>query len=281
MEHMAELGGTVTGFHVAEQCIDCICGRDLVKVDRGSGEIIAQKTVFEKEGLSRKLIADDGQLIIYDFCTLYVFCQKDYELIGRWQLGDDLRSDICGMAADRDTVYCSIRNGKIITLNRQSHLVKEHTVCESSMWSVKIYGPYLVCGTVDGKLLLLDKSTLSPEKELVLGRKNIGSLYVDGETLYAASHDGKLFRIGLEAFEVGACVKNAHRKMFVCAGIWKDALVTVSFPCSEIAFWNKDTLEKIRKMDVPLQLSGRTQIEDGFMYISSRNIAGIDRIKLS
>ena len=231
MEHMAELGGTVTGFHVAEQCIDCICGRDLVKVDRGSGEIIAQKTVFEKEGLSRKLIADDGQLIIYDFCTLYVFCQKDYELIGRWQLGDDLRSDICGMAADRDTVYCSIRNGKIITLNRQSHLVKEHSVCESSMWSVKTYGSYLVCGTVDGKL------------------------------------------------EV--CVKNAHRKMFVCAGIWKDALVTVSFPCSEIAFWNKDTLEKIRKMDVPLQLSGRTHIEDGFMYISSRNIAGIDRIKLS
>lgn len=280
MEHMAELGGTVTGFHVAEQCIDCICGKDLVKIDRCSGEIIAQKTVFEKEGYSRKLIADGGQIIIYDFCTLYVFSQKDYALIGRWQLGDDLRSDICGMAVDRDTIYCSIRNGKIITLDRHTHMVKEYSVCESSMWSVKIYGSHLICAAVDGKLLLLDKSTLSTEKELVLGKKNIGSLYLDGETLYAAGHDGRLFRVGLDAFEVEACAKNAHRKMFVCAGVWEDTLVTVSFPCSEIAFWNKATLEKTRGMDVPLQLSGRTYIEDDFMYISSRNITGIDRIKL-
>lgn len=280
MKHIAQLGGIVSGFHVAEQCIDCICGKDLVKIDRCSGEVIAQKAVFEKEGLSRKLIADEGQIIVYDFCTLYVFSQRDYTLIGRWQLGDDLSSDICGMAVDRDTIYCSIRNGKIITLDRQSYLPREYTVSESSMWSIKIYGSHLICGTVDGKLLLLDKSTLFTEKELALGKKNVGSLYVDGETLYAASHDGRLFKIGMNTFEVEICAKNAHKKMFVCAGTWGNMLVTVSFPCSEIAFWNKDTLEKKKGMDVPLQLSGCTHIEDNFMYISSRNIAGIDRIKL-
>lgn len=280
MEHIAELGGTVTGFHVADRYIDCMCGKNLMKIDKYSGDITCQKTVFEKEGLSRKLIADEEQIFIYDFCTLYVFSQRDYDLIGRWQLGDDLRSDICGIAVDRDRIYCSIRNGKIITLDRQSYLVNEYTVSESSMWSVITYGSHLVCGTVDGKLLLLDKSTLSTEKELVLSGKNIGSLYVEGETLYAASHDGRLFKIRMNTLAVEACVRNAHRKMFVCAGIWKDLLVTVSFPCSEITFWNKDTLEKTKGMDVPLQLSGRTHIEDDFMYISSRNIAGIDRIKL-
>lgn len=60
MEHIAKLGGIVTGFHVTEQCIDCICGKDLVKIDKHSGEIICQKEVFEKEGLSRKLTADDA-----------------------------------------------------------------------------------------------------------------------------------------------------------------------------------------------------------------------------
>ena len=281
MEHIAELSGVVTGFNVTEQCIDCMCGKNLVKIDKSSRDIICQKTVFEKEGLSRKLIADDEQIFVYDFCTLYILSQKNYELLGKWQLGNDLSSDICGIAVDNDTIYCSIRNGKIITLDRKSYLIKEFIVSESSMWSIKTYDPYLVCGTVDGKLLLLDKSNLSIEKELVLGKKNIGSLYIDGETLYAASHDGKLFKINLKNFTIETLMKNVHKKMFVCAGICGDMLVTVSFPCSEIALWNKDTLEKIKVINTPLKLSGRTHIENDYMYISSRNILGVDRIKLS
>ncbi|MDE7284291.1 MAG: hypothetical protein K2N85_12030, partial [Lachnospiraceae bacterium] len=261
MEHIAELGGIVTGFNVTEQCIDCMCGKNLVKIDKYTRDIICQKTVFEKEGLSRKLTADDEQIFIYDFCTLYVLNQNNYELLGKWQLGNDVSSDICGMAVDNDTIYCSIRNGKIITLDRKSYLIKEFIVAESSMWSIKIYDPYLVCGTVDGKLLLLDKSTLSIEKELVLGKKNIGSLYIDGETLYAAGHDGKLFKISMRNFEIETLMKNVHKKMFDCAGICKDMLVTVSYPCSEIALWKKDTLEKIKVINTPLKLSGRTHIE--------------------
>lgn len=280
MEHITELGGVVTGFNVAERCIDCMCGKDLIKVDKFSGDTIYQKTVFEKDGLSRKLFADNKQIFIYDFCTLYVLSQNNYELIGKWQLGNDLSSDICGMAIDSDTIYCSIRNGKIITLDRQSYQIKEFIISESSMWSMKIYAPYLVCGTVDGKLLLLDKSTLSIEKELVLGKKNIGSLCINGETLYAASHDGKLFKVNMRNFEVESSMKNAHKKMFVCAGICEDMLVTVSYPCSEISIWNKETLERIKVINTPLKLSGRTHIEDNFMYISSRNILGIDRINL-
>lgn len=280
MEHFIELGGVVTGFHVTEQGIDCMCGKNLIKVDKSSGNIICQKEVFEKEGLSRKLIADEDQIFIYDFCTLYILNQKDYELVGKWQLGDDLSSDICGIAVDDNTVYCSIRNGKIITLDRRSYQIREFAVSESSMWSIKTYNSYLVCGTVDGKVLLLDRAALSVEKELVLGKKNIGSLYLDGDTLYAASHDGKLFKIAMKSFAVEAFVKNVHKKMFDCAGIYQDRLITISFPCSEIAFWHKDTLEEIKRIHTPLKLSGRTHIEDDHMYVSSRNILGIDRIKL-
>lgn len=281
MEHIAELGEIVTGFNITEQCIDCMCGKKLVKIDKYSRNIVCQQTVFKKEGLSRKLIADDKQIFVYDFCTLYVLWQKDYELLGKWQLGNDLSSDICGMAVDKDTIYCSVRNGKIITLDRRSHLLKEFIVSESSMWSIKTCDKYMICGTVDGELLILDRSTFSIEKKLVLGRKNIGSLYIDGETLYAASHDGKLFKIDMKNFEINSLTKNAHKKMFNCAGIYENMLVTVSFPCSEIALWNKDTLEKIREICTPLKLSGCTHIENDLMYISSRNILGIDRIRLS
>ena len=149
------------------------------------------------------------------------------------------------------------------------------------MWSIKTYDNYIICGTVDGELLLLDKTTFFIDIRLVLGKKNIGSLYVDGETIYAASHDGKLFKIIKKSFEIESLTKNAHKKIFHCAGIYEDMLVTVSFPCSEITLWNKDTLERTREINTPLKLSGCTHIENDSMYICSRNILGIDRIKLS
>lgn len=280
MEYIANLSGAVTGFSVGGQYIDCICGKELIKLDKRTGDIICKKEIFEKEGLSRNLIADDGQIFIYDFCTLYAVRRSDFELLGKWQLGDDLSSDICGIALDNDAVYCSIRNGKIITLDRQTYLTSEFDISESSMWSIKTYDKYLVCGTVDGKLLMIDKASFSIEKTLVLGKKNIGSLYFCGETLYAASHDGKLFKIDMQSFEVESLTKNAHRKMFNCAGIYRDMLVTVSYPCSELAFWDKNTLEKRKVINTPLKLSGRAYIEDELLYISSRNISGIGIIGL-
>lgn len=280
MEHIVEVDGIVTGFNITEQCIDCMCGKELIKIDKHSCDIILKKTVFEKKGLSRKMIVNDGQIFVYDFCTLYIFSQEDYTLVGKWQLGTDLSSDICGIAVDEDTVYCSIRNGKIITLDRQSYSMEEFSISDSSMWSIKTYDKYLICGTVNGKLLLLDKLTLSIEKVLVLGKKNIGSLHIDSEILYAASHDGKIFKVNLINFEIDNMTKNAHKKMFDCVGLYKDMLITVSFPCSEIAFWNKDTLRKMKVINTLLKLSGCVHIENDFMYISSRNILGIERISL-
>ena len=281
MEHIAEFGGIVTGFNITAQCIDLICGKELIKIDKHSRDIILKKTVFEKEGLSRNLIADNAQIIIYDFCTLYVFNQKDYALVGKWRLGTDLSSDICAIAADENTVYCSIRNGKIITLDRHSHSVREFRISGSSMWAIKIYDEFLVCGTVDGKLLLLNKTTLSIEKTLVLSKKNIRSFYIDGEALYAASQDGKLFKINLTAFEIGAARKNAHKKMFDCIGVHEDTVITASYPCSEVSFWSKETLENQRTISVSLRLSGCAHIENDFLYIASHNILGIDRINLN
>lgn len=281
MARIADLESVVTGFHVTERHIDCMCGKELLKLEKSSGKILYRKAVFEKEGLSRKLTADEEQIFIYDFCMFYLFSRKEYELLGKWRLGDDLSSDICGMAVDGDTIYCSIRNGELIAIDRRSYSQKKRKVTESSMWSVKEYGKHLVCGTVDGKILLLEKGTLSIEETLVLGKKNIGSLLLEGETLYAASQDGRLFKISLKNLAIETVEKKAHRKAFHCAGLYRDMLVTISYPCSEIALWDKNTLEKKRLLEVPLSLSGCAYLENDSLYITSRNILGIDRISLS
>lgn len=165
---------------------------------------------------------------------------------------------------DENTVYCSIRNGSIVTVDRISFEKTTHSISDSSMWSLKAYQDYLLCGTVAGQLLLLDKSSLAVEKSLTLSRQNIRSLLLDmdndsrGSILYAAAQDKKLFQIDLAHFEILGIQKNIHPKMFDCAGIYQDLLVTVSHPGSEISFWNKHTLEKVKTLSVPLKLSGNT-----------------------
>lgn len=280
MEYLARLEAPVLGFSLQGDHIDCLCGKKLQKLEKESGKLIYEREFFEKEGLARIMCADNGHIFISDFCTLYAFSQERYELLGKWQLGEDLSSDICGMTLDQNTVYCSIRNGKLITVDRTSFLHQEYIVSDSSMWSLKIYDNYLLCGTVDGQLLLLDKETLTVQKRLLLGKQNIRSLFVSDKILYAASQDKKLYKISLPDLEVMDVKRNVHKKMFNCAGLCGDAIVTISFPCSEIALWNKNTLEKVGEIPVPLKLSGCTYIDEKKMYISSRNIDGIMSIML-
>lgn len=204
----------------------------------------------------------------------------DYEIIGKWKLGEDLSSDICGLTADEKKIYCSIRNGRLITVDRSSYTRKEYSVSASSMWSLKTYDRYLLCGTVDGQLLLLDRETMSIKKKLILSKQNIRSLYVNDRILYAASQDKKLFKISLPEFEILKVQKNIHKKMFDCVGSYDGMLVTVSYPCSEIALWNEDTLEKHSGINIPLSLSGNAFIDGNKLYISSRNIYGTGLVDL-
>lgn len=170
MEYLVKLESPVLDFSVQENYIDCLYGKKLKRIEKDSGKILYEKEVFQKEGLARILLADNNKLIISDFCTLNVFNKNNYELIGKWNIGNDLSSDICGMCIDEKKIYCSIRNGKIIKIDRITFKKKEYKVSESSMWSLKKYKDYLVCGTVDGQLLLLDKETLELRKKLELGK---------------------------------------------------------------------------------------------------------------
>ena len=280
MEHLIKFDGAVTGFSVRDNYIYCICRRTVYKAEKESGKIVLEKEIFEKDGLARILIADEKQVFISDFCTLYVLNEEDFEVVEKRKIGEDLSSDICGMAVDETRVYCSVRNGKIVTVEKGSFAQNEYEVSDASMWSLKVYGDYLLCGTVSGQLAVIKRDTMSVVKRLNLSRQNVRSLYVDGTVLYAACQDKKLFKVGLADFEVIASVKNVHRKMFDCAGVYGGMLVTVSYPCGEVAFWDLETLEKRREFTAPLSLSGNAYIEGEKMLITSRSIDGVGIIDL-
>lgn len=281
MDYLIKLEGAVSGFCIQNCYFDFLFKKMLYKIHKESRKIVCQKKIFEKEGLARNMIADEDRIYISDFCTLYVLGREDYEIIGKWKIGEDLSSDICGITVDENRIYCSIRNGKIITVDKNSFDKQEYVICDASMWSLMIFDHYLLCGTVDGQLLLLDRNTMLCEKKLNLGKQNIRSLYVNGTTLYAASQDKRLFKVDLLKFEIASCIKNVHKKMFDCVGLYDGRLVTISYPCSEIILWDMNTLEKREEIKTPLSLSGNAYIEGDKLYITSRNIYGIGIIYLN
>ena len=281
MEHLIKSESAVLGFCIKKHYIDCLDKKAVYKIGKESGKIVCKKEIFEKEGLAKILAADENRIYISDFCTLYVLNEEDFEIVGKWKLGEDLSSDICGMTLDDKQIYCSIRNGRIITVDKKSFRLKDYSVSDASMWSLKVYDNYLLCGTVNGQLLLLDRDTMSIEKKLILSKQNIRSLYVNGTILYAACQDKKLFKIDLTEFEIIGLQKNVHKKMFDCVGSYEDMLVTVSYPCGEIALWDMNTLEKRKEIKIPLCLSGNVYIEGNKLYICSRNICGIGVIYIN
>lgn len=281
MDYLIKLESAVSGFCVKNRYIYCICKKTIYKIDKESKTILYKKEIFEKDGMARILDADENQIFISDFCTLYVLNEEDFEIVGKWKIGEDLSSDICGLVIDEKKIYCSIRNGRIITVDKSSFSKNEYIVSDASMWSLKIYEDCLLCGTVDGQLLLLERDAMSVEKKLILSKQNIRSLYVNGTILYAACQDKKLFKIDVSEFKVLESKKNVHKKMFDCVGLYDDMFLTVSYPCSEIALWDMNTLEKRKEIKTALSLSGNAYIEGEKIYITSRNIYGIGIIYLS
>lgn len=79
-----------------------------------------------------------GQVILRDFCMLYSLDQKDYHMVHSIQLGTDLSSDLCGMTADSNRIYASIRNGSIAVINQDSFQTDIYPITEDSIWSLLV-----------------------------------------------------------------------------------------------------------------------------------------------
>lgn len=276
MNYLVNLEKCVTGFYIDNQFVDCISNESVYKIDKHTKEIIYSKKLFKKEGFSRNLVANNKLLFIRDFYTLYIIDKNNYSILSILQLGNDLSSDICGMTIDEKNIYTCMRNGAInvIDINNFTIQVINH-ISSTSIWGLHSYNDILVGVNVSGELLYINKANMELIKSISLSKQNIGSFIKDMHNIYAAGQDKILYLVDIES---GKCIskkRNAHKRMFDCVGIYNNSIITISYPCSEITFWNKETLELESTINTPLKLSGRTMIENDTLHIASRNTNGI------
>lgn len=276
MNYLVNLEKCVTGFCTDNQFVDCISGESIYKINKYTKETIHTTKLFKKEGFSRNLIANDKLLFIRDFYTLYILDKESYSIISTLQLGTDLSSDICGMTIDEKNIYTCKRNGAINVIDIKNFTIQEiNHLSSTSIWGLHSYNDILVGTNVGGELLFIKKANMELNKSISLSKQNIGSFLIDMNYAYAAGQDKILYLVDIES---GKCIskkRNAHKRMFDCVGIYNNYIITISYPCSEITFWNKETLELESTINIPLTLSGRTAIDDNTLYVASRNINGI------
>lgn len=186
-----------------------------------------------------------------------------------------MKSDICGITFDKDNIYASIRNGSVAVINRKTFENNIYKIFDYSLWNLESYNDNLISGTTNGKLLIIDKNDMVIKNSIDIGKQNIGTIIIDKNSVYTAGQDKKLSKIDLKELKCKALRRNAHIRMFDCIGIYGNTVITISYPSSEIGFWDKETLDLIKTIKIPLSLTGRTFIENDCLYISSRNIQGI------
>ena len=275
-----ETDAPVVGFCLQDDKCFLLCGNDLIQADAKTGRIERRKKIFEKDGKSRLIRTNGKVLAVSDFCTLSVFDADTLDKIFEIKLGDDLTDDICGLAADDSFLYACIRNGGLTRIALSDLTQSSTMIGNASSWSLAVWEDKLYAGTVDGKLLRLDRQALQTEAVLPLSRQNVKSLYQSGSTLYAAGQDKKLYVIDLPTFSLVRKTSNIHPMMFDIIGEKDGALYTVSHPACEIGGWDKSGA-KVCSIPYRLRLSGNSCIFGDGIYISSRNINGVDRIALS
>lgn len=281
MNYLVNMNKCVTGFCVDNQFVDCISDDSVFKIDKITKEIVHSTKLFKKEGLSRNLIANNELLFIRDFYTLYILDKNNYSCVATFQLGTNLSTDICGMTIDENNIYACIRNGSITVIDIHSLAIKgTYPISSNSIWDLRAYNNILIGGNVEGNILFIDKIKMETSTSILLSKQNIGNLFIHEHYVYAAGQDKALYLVDIESDECVIKKRNAHKRMFDCVGIYNESFITISYPCKEISFWNKETLELERSINTPLSLSGRTYIENDMLYVASRNINGIISLDL-
>ena len=278
MTDFIELNGNVSGFGIQNGEINCLAGNDLIKIAEGA--VVLQKTVFEKSGAARFYGENDRHIVIVDFCTLTAFSKETFEKEREIKIGNDLTSDICYLYVDGEYAYCSIRNGGIAKVRIEDFTYEICPTSDSSIWETIGSDEVLYCGTVDGHILKIGKDMMRIIRDAAISKKNIKSIQKDGNILFAASQDMKLYVLNAETLEVLAVKRNIHKYMYFIAGVTDRYIVTVSHPASEISVWDKETLENLRVISEPLRLSGPIKLEGGILYYASRNFNGIKMMRM-
>ncbi|WP_273324142.1 hypothetical protein [Vallitalea guaymasensis] len=234
---VVQLNGTNNIMKIDGNIIYVCSDKNIIKIDKNTSNVIDCKKVFPKNGKSRDFIINGDFIYFREFCTCYRIDSDTLTIMNEWKLGNDLRTDICGICTDERNFYAGIRNGPLAIINKKTGQLKYYNVSDSSIWTIKA-DDFIYAGNVNGQILKIDKLSYHLIKYANIHKKNLKSMLLTKEYIYTGSQDLSLGIIDRETIECIDKYKNCHKKMFYLVGKWKNYIITASVPCGETKVWD-------------------------------------------
>ena len=234
-----------------EQYLYMRCNRAMYKYYLLNNQIVAEKSIFKKDGKARGFAIFKDLIFLYGFLDLYILSKYDLEAKVNLRLGENLSSDICEvMWVESSKAYVKIRNGWIYVLDINTSKFDKTQVSDVSFWSDCVTEDCIYAGTVNGELLEIDKRTLEVARKVRLCKKNIYSIVYEDGLLYTTSQDQTIKIVDTISFETVCVAKKAVTGMANIIGVYKDILI-VAGERNPLSIWDKKTLQLRGTIDFP------------------------------
>jgi hypothetical protein len=265
----------VTAFAVGSDHIFLLAGNHLYQLDKRDGQAVHERLVFAKEGLSRSLTVDDAFLYVKDFCDLHILEKETLAPVQELRLGTDSSSDICGMGVDERYLYLSIRNGSMARLEKGRSFQPEiYPVTDSSIWDFVLWNDLIYAGSVDGRLLIIDKASMAVVQTIQASKQNLKSVLVTENILVTASQDKKMVVRDAKTYDILASLASVHQRAFSIVGMHENQVYTISYPCGEVKVWDAESGALRETIHFPGG-HGHACFADQRLYLASRNTHGL------
>jgi len=267
----------VLSFDLYNNNIYAISGKNLFRLDMLTGQVLSKRELFPKDGLSRSLVCDNKYVYCKDFCTFYILDADSLNTIYQGMLGEDLSSDICGLAFDEKNIYASIRGGYLAIVDKRNYFIEKKPITNST-FIMKLDNDSLYF-SAEGKLLVIDKKTFQ-QKDCVEGHKVCEGFILDEQIIITAGKD-KIIKRNKVTLEMIQQIRKPHKFSFYIIDFWKEYFITFAFRDGVIRIWDTQTMTSVKDINVQSCLTGNAKIHGDTIYISSRGITGIEYAELN
>ena len=281
MERIISLPNTGVNMAATADSLFVRCGRNIHRFSLNDMRETACTQLFAKDGRARDLLFCNHTLYARDFIMLYALHGGTLETLQAWKLGEDLSSDICAFCGDDKMLYAATRGGGIAAIDVASGEMTRHSITDTSIWSLALYGKMLFAACVGGELLAINPADMRIVRRKQIHRKNIYSIVVKDGILYTTSQDGSL--LATSALDLGeVCrAKKAITNMTPAIGVYEDIIVTANPNRNELTLRNRHSLTAVRVVPFPTGGLGSNSVvmQGGAIFGSDRE--GIYRLEIS
>ncbi|QVK17426.1 hypothetical protein KHQ81_11285 [Mycoplasmatota bacterium] len=214
------------------------------------------------------------------YCTsnyhFYVIDKINFKQIYKCRYGQDLSSDLGKPLNDKEHVYFSIRNGKLVVISKNNF--DNPTILEKhggTIWGMCYDENYLYTASVDKSIMIWDKKNFEVVNILTGHKRNVQRVCVTDKYIISGSSDLSIIIWDKKTGNLLNRFKNVHKKAINGLFYWNHYLLTSSQAEGKAIIWDMNSWDKVKELEISIDEGGGLLFDKDNVYIALKKTPGI------